>query len=498
MKYKILSIVTMVTMLFNITGCGEDSSSSTSSVKNETEVSVTFQNTQGKRYEKLSDIDHITLSIFDKNANESTKEMTKSNGVYTASLTLDTLLNPYTIKASAYNSNSEVIYYGEYRGNVGEGNITIVLIAGNENDFTSNGEGGEVVNDTSSLPSVSDLAFLNGQLDLSVLNLTNDETWNYVISCNNGVTFNPSSGTIPPLDISSQVIRPNPMTEDASCTITITNANGDRVIVPFSVSANENTNQVVNVNLPPDVEISITPNNPYTVTASVTNLTVQTYSYEWQVFGGTIPDPSISSSVVITETSAIADLSFILTVTDVNSGAKTVLERFIRKGQTAQNKLKKTGQTKSYDKDGTEVTDGSLKDDGFYKSGIEPSYTRDDTTNTVTDNVTGLVWQDDDEAKTIEIDWEAAKSYCESKSTPLGIGWRLPTRKELQGLADYGNGNLVAISSSFQRISTRFPYWTGTSSSERPSVDAWTVYFKVGNQKTIRKTSENYHVRCVR
>jgi len=49
--------------------------------------------------------------------------------------------------------------------------------------------------------------------------------------------------------------------------------------------------------------------------------------------------------------------------------------------------LKKTGQTKSYDKDGNEVTDGSLKDDGYYQKGVDPSYTRDDVKEIVIDHI---------------------------------------------------------------------------------------------------------------
>ncbi len=59
---------------------------------------------------------------------------------------------------------------------------------------------------------------------------------------------------------------------------------------------------------------------------------------------------------------------------------------------------KKTGQTKSYDTDGNEVTDGSIKDDGFYQKGVDPSYTRDDVKEIVIDHITGLQWQDDAEA----------------------------------------------------------------------------------------------------
>jgi len=73
--------------------------------------------------------------------------------------------------------------------------------------------------------------------------------------------------------------------------------------------------------------------------------------------------------------------------------------------------LKKTGQTKSYKASGDEVTDGSIKDDGTYQTGVAHSYTRDATNKTVTDNVTGLIWQDDDATPVLK-SWVNAILYC--------------------------------------------------------------------------------------
>ena len=55
----------------------------------------------------------------------------------------------------------------------------------------------------------------------------------------------------------------------------------------------------------------------------------------------------------------------------------------------------------------------------------------------VTDNETGLQWQDDSEAKTIRKTWEEAITHCEQLALDRG-GWRLPSINELESLIDYG------------------------------------------------------------
>jgi hypothetical protein len=53
---------------------------------------------------------------------------------------------------------------------------------------------------------------------------------------------------------------------------------------------------------------------------------------------------------------------------------------------------------------------------------------------TITDNATGLMWQQDDSAST---DWDNALTVCESADTAGYDDWRLPNVKELQSLVDY-------------------------------------------------------------
>jgi len=150
--------------------------------------------------------------------------------------------------------------------------------------------------------------------------------------------------------------------------------------------------------------------------------------------------------------------------------------------QTFKSTLKKTGQTTSYEQ----------FDDGEYQTGVTPSYSR--SGEIVTDNITKLQWQDNEEAKTVEKSWEDAKSYCLALSLGGKSDWRLPTRKELKSIVDYGKVN-PAIYSVFQNVTSN-GYWSSTTDVSDSS-DAWGVLFNVGDDYWFSKTNE-YRVRCVR
>ncbi len=163
-------------------------------------------------------------------------------------------------------------------------------------------------------------------------------------------------------------------------------------------------------------------------------------------------------------------------------------------------KVLKTGQTKcyDYDTDDEEVcTEEHKGQDGYYATikniGVERSYTRDDVNEIVTDNATGLIWQDNEEAKTITKTWEEAKTYCENFS--LSEIWRLPTIKELQTLPDLGKFD-PAIDSVFKNVISD-AYWSSTTGAFN-DIYAWFVGFSEGASLHYTKSGNNYNVRCVR
>lgn len=110
----------------------------------------------------------------------------------------------------------------------------------------------------------------------------------------------------------------------------------------------------------------------------------------------------------------------------------------------------------------------------------------------VTDERTGLVWQQQDDGQTRT--WEAAISYCEGLSLAGQGDWRLPNIKELESITDDGR-----YSPSIDPIFTGTQvsnYWSSTT-YVLDSNDAWVVNFYNGSVGQNGK-SGNHYVRCVR
>jgi len=115
----------------------------------------------------------------------------------------------------------------------------------------------------------------------------------------------------------------------------------------------------------------------------------------------------------------------------------------------------------------------------------------------VTDSATSLQWQDDysDNAGNIKTTtWTGAIDYCEALTLGGHIDWRLPNKKELLSLVDYGTYS-PAISSIFQNTNP-YAYWSSTTNANGTFV-AWIVSFNYGDTNDYSKT-DVYCVRCVR
>ena len=176
---------------------------------------------------------------------------------------------------------------------------------------------------------------------------------------------------------------------------------------------------------------------------------------------------------------------------------------------------KKTGQVVSYDKDG-DIND-SIKDDGYYQSGVTPRYSRDDTTEIVTDYVTGLQWADNNESNSTKKQWltdenydtchndktdpachdtsgDTATTYCEALELGGYTDWRLPNSKELMSIADKSKRN-PAIDATFHYIVSVY-YWSSTTVVGYKD-NAWGVGFNSGYDDLNYKFS-SFYVRCVR
>ena len=184
----------------------------------------------------------------------------------------------------------------------------------------------------------------------------------------------------------------------------------------------------------------------------------------------------------------------------------------------ATHKLKKTRQTKSYDGIGAEVTDASIKDDGFYQTGVEPNYTRNDATGIVTDNITGLQWQDNNDTKSIMKPWltrenfdscrdgnktactddsgDTAATYCKNLSLGGHKDWRLPTIDELMYIVDRSKAIPAIDRTYFHNLVVSNFYWSSTV-FVGDKTNAWVTEFYYGVDFLYGKHIPLF-VRCVR
>jgi len=147
-----------------------------------------------------------------------------------------------------------------------------------------------------------------------------------------------------------------------------------------------------------------------------------------------------------------------------------------------KSKVLKTGQTTSY----------AEHDDGDYQTGETRSYTRDNDKEVVVDNATGLMWQDNSEAKTVTKPWTGAVTYCENLTLGGYDDWRLPTRKELVSIVDYGR-YYPSLDPEFLNFASSY-YWSSTTRAGY----AWIVYYFSNGLQSTSYLSHLDYVRCVR
>jgi len=122
------------------------------------------------------------------------------------------------------------------------------------------------------------------------------------------------------------------------------------------------------------------------------------------------------------------------------------------------------------------------------------TFTRNNAKEVVVNDKTGLMWQDDSSAKTVERDWKGAKNYCQSLNFASYNDWYLPSIKEMETLIDTTKYN-PAIKDGFINVTSSF-YWS-SSPNVSHSKNAWNVNFKDGSSYNGNKTGKLY-VRCAR
>lgn len=152
---------------------------------------------------------------------------------------------------------------------------------------------------------------------------------------------------------------------------------------------------------------------------------------------------------------------------------------------SASIKILDTGQTTSYT--------GTFGEDHDYSIN-PPSYT-DNGDGTITDNVTGLIWQ-----KQVSIyprPWNSAVTYCSNLTLAGQTDWRLPLRLELISIVDYGVYGPSINATYFPGTISSY-YWssaTSATSAYNYSQPVWVVEFFYGSSFGLDGT---LYVRCVR
>jgi len=113
----------------------------------------------------------------------------------------------------------------------------------------------------------------------------------------------------------------------------------------------------------------------------------------------------------------------------------------------------------------------------------------DNGDGTITDNASGLTWQQADSG--MGMNWASALAYCENLSFAGADDWRLPDAKELQGIVDYSRSLDATNSAAINPIFSATPitdeggnpnyafYWTSTTHVETNKAD-FAVYVAFG------------------
>ncbi|WP_052566981.1 DUF1566 domain-containing protein [Candidatus Magnetobacterium casense] len=155
--------------------------------------------------------------------------------------------------------------------------------------------------------------------------------------------------------------------------------------------------------------------------------------------------------------------------------------------------LPETGQTTSY----------ATGDDGALQRGVawpSPRFT-DNGNQTVTDNLTGLMWTKDANLPGGSRIWQQALDYVASMNTGAGTygytDWQLPNRKELFSLVDRAMyAPSLPSGHPFTNVQSDY-YWSSTSCAYNTS-SAWIVHMHWGYVGAFGKSFNGYYVWPVR
>lgn len=237
-----------------------------------------------------------------------------------------------------------------------------------------------------------------------------------------------------------------------------------------------------------------------------------TLIYSWSIVflpegsAAVLSDPAITSPAFTVDMLGTYVISLIVNDGKSDSAADVVIITAVAPAIPVTSTIPDTGQEICLDDSGQILCPSSgsphYGQDAQYSA--NPMSFTDNDDSTVTDNVTGLMWQKINDGKVYSW-YEAAGIYdaahnpgtedvCGSLTLSGFSDWRLPSKRELMSIVNYGT-YYPSINTAYFPDATSDYYWT---SSEYPAGgSAWFVSFYLGFISPAAKDSDNY-VRCVR
>ncbi|MGK5091012.1 DUF1566 domain-containing protein [Deltaproteobacteria bacterium TL4] len=147
--------------------------------------------------------------------------------------------------------------------------------------------------------------------------------------------------------------------------------------------------------------------------------------------------------------------------------------------------LPDSGQTISYS--------NSFGEDHDYL--INPQSFTDNGNSTITDNVTGLMWQQTTDAT--NRDWATAGTYCDILILGGFSDWRLPSKKELVSIISFGTSH-PAINTTYFPNTYSSTHWSSTTFAPDPSWAGLVSFHNGDVNSNVKTVNDNGLVRCVR
>jgi hypothetical protein len=180
-----------------------------------------------------------------------------------------------------------------------------------------------------------------------------------------------------------------------------------------------------------------------------------------------------------------------MSVDDANALEAKLLAKVGYKAVEGGYPIVDTNETTFYSNDA--IIDAPAKDESFYGqdatyTGNKPSYT-DNGDGTITDNITGLIWQQGPGEK---MNWETAVTNLDDFKLAGYDDWRIPTIKELYSLVEFSGKTGTSSDTSTPYVDTNyFKFTYGDAAGEHRFIDSQiltsTIYDSttLGNNTTV-------------